>query len=134
MSIRDAPLAHVRVHEVMHTGILTTDSSTPLRVVARLMAEQRVHAVAITEPNHVRRPWGIVTTLEIAAAAASGEELTAGEAVAGEVVTVSSSESLDHAAQVMVQHGVSHVVVLDAASGHPVGILSTLDIAGAYGG
>ena len=34
----------------------------------------------------------------------------------------------------MVQHGVSHVVVLDAANGHPCGILSTLDIAAAYGG
>ena len=94
MSIPDAPLSHVRVHEAMHTGILTTDSSTPLRVVARLMAEQRVHAVAVTEPNHVRRPWGIITALDIAAAAASGEELTAGEAVTGEVVTVSASESL----------------------------------------
>jgi CBS domain-containing protein len=32
----------------------------------------------------------------------------------------------------MAEHGVSHLVVLEAADGHPVGIISTLDIASAY--
>jgi CBS domain-containing protein len=134
MSIRDSPLARVKVREAMHTGILTTDGSTPLRVVARLMADQRVHAVAVSEPGHVRRPWGIVTALDVAAAASSEAEPTAGDAVASEVVTVLASDSLEVAARVMVDQGVSHVVVIDPASGHPAGILSTLDIAAAYAG
>jgi CBS domain-containing protein len=134
MSISDAPLARVRVHEAMHTGILTTDASTPLRVVARLMAEQRVHAVAVSEPGHVRRPWAIVTALDVAAAAGGDEEMTAGEAATTEVITVLASDSLEQAARVMTEHRVSHVVVIDAISGHPAGILSTLDIAAAYAG
>ena len=72
MSIQETALAHLRVHDVMHTGILTTDPSTPLRVVARLMTEQRVHAVAVADPDYARRPWAIVTTLDVAAAAAGG--------------------------------------------------------------
>lgn len=132
MSIRDSPLAQIRVREVMHTGILTTDASTPLRIVARLMSEQRVHAVAVSDPGHARRPWGIVTALDVAAAAATDMELTAGQAAATEVVTVLASDSLERAAHVMVEHGVSHVVVIDAVSGHPAGILSALDIAAAY--
>ena len=32
----------------------------------------------------------------------------------------------------MSEHGVSHLVVLDAANGHPSGILSTLDVAALY--
>jgi CBS domain-containing protein len=132
MSIRDSPLARVRVHEVMHTGILTTDASTPLRIVARLMSEQRVHALAVSEPGHVRRPWGIVTALDVAAGATSETELTAGQAATTEVVTVLASDSLERAAHVMVEHGVSHVVVIDDASGHPARILSALDVAAAY--
>ena len=116
------------------TGILTTDSTTSLRVVARLMADQRVHAVAVSEPDHVRRPWGIVTALDVAAAAAVGTEVTAGEAALTEVVTITSEQTLQQAAELMNDHGVSHVVVIDAASGHPCGILSALDIAAAYGG
>jgi CBS domain-containing protein len=34
----------------------------------------------------------------------------------------------------MSEHGVSHLVVLDAANGHPIGILSTLDVAAVYAG
>jgi CBS domain-containing protein len=119
----------------MHTGILTTDPSTPLRVVARLMAEQRVHVVAVADPDHARRPWGVVSTLDIAAAAAEGADLTAGEAAYGkEIVTISSAEPLDSAAQTMAEHRVTHLIVVDAATGHPTGVLSTLDVAAAYGG
>jgi CBS domain-containing protein len=118
----------------MHTGILTTDATTPLRVVARLMSEQRVHALAVSEAGYVRRPWGIVTALDVAAAAASETELTAGQAATTEVVTVLASDSLERAAGVMVEHCVSHVVVIDGDSGHPAGILSALDVAAAYAG
>jgi CBS domain-containing protein len=133
MSIQESALAHVRVHDVMHTGILTTDPSTSLRVVARLMAEQRVHAVAVSDPDYARRPWAVVTTLDVAAAAAEGIDETAGEAAEGnEIVTVLSSERLDCAAQMMVKHKVAHLIVIDPTTGHPAGVLSSLDIAAAY--
>jgi CBS domain-containing protein len=32
----------------------------------------------------------------------------------------------------MAEHGVTHLVVLDAAGGNPIGVLSTLDIAAVY--
>ena len=134
MTISETPLAHAHVRDVMHTGILTTDPSTPLRVVARLMAEQRVHAVAVADPDHARRPWGIITDLDIAAAAAEDVDEAAGEARKHDVVTISSSDSLIWAAQQMIEHGVSHLVVVDPTTGHPAGILSALDVAAAYGG
>lgn len=34
MRIPETSLARVHVHDIMHTGILTTDPSTPLPVVA----------------------------------------------------------------------------------------------------
>lgn len=135
MTIQDPPLAHVRVSDVMHTGVLSTDPTTPLSVVARLMADQRVHAVAVADPDHVRRPFGFVTVAEIIAAVAAGiDDETAGQAAATEVVTVPDSERLDAAAQLMAEHGIDHLIVVDATTGHPAGILSGLDIAAAYAG
>lgn len=132
MTIPETPLARVHVQDVMHTGMLTTDPTTPLRVVARLMSEQRVHAVAVAD--HARRPWGIITDLEVAAAAAEDVDETAGEAAKHEVVTISATDSLSWAAQQMIEHGASHLVVVDPGTGHPIGIISTLDVAAAYAG
>lgn len=132
MTIKDPLLSHVSVSDVMHTGILSTDPTTPLRVVAQLMAAQRVHAVAVADPDHARRPLGFVTVAEIAAAAADDLDETAGQAAATEIVTVESSESVDMAARLMIEHSVDHLVVVDAKHGHPCGILSGLDVAAAY--
>ena len=134
MTISQTQLERVHVGDVMHTGMLTTDPSTPLRIVARLMAEQRVHAVAVADPDYARRPWGIVTDLDVAAAAADEADQTAGEAAKHELVTVSAGDPLSSAAQRMVEHCVSHLVVIDPATGHPTGIISTLDVAAAYAG
>jgi CBS domain-containing protein len=127
-------LDHVRVREAMHRGIISVDPATPLREVARLMAERRVHAIAVDGQPRASRPWGIISALEIAAAAATGSEPTAGEAAATEVLTVSADKRLDHAAQLMAEHELAHLIVLDPASGHPAGIISTLDVAAVYGG
>jgi CBS domain-containing protein len=51
-----------------------------------------------------------------------------------EPLAVSADERLPRAAQLMAEHGVSHLVVLDAESGQPIGVLSTIDIATVYAG
>jgi len=53
---------------------------------------------------------------------------------ANEPLAVSADERLHRAAQLMTEHGVSHLIVLDAAGGFPVGVLSTLDVASVYAG
>jgi CBS domain-containing protein len=124
-------LAHIRVRDCMHHGLLSCASDAPLGEVAALMAKHRVHAVALNAPDGLR-PVGFVSDLDIAAAAASGEPATALGAAASEPVTVSADESLQRAAQLMSEHGVSHLIVVDAASGYPAGVLSTLDVAAVY--
>jgi CBS domain-containing protein len=130
--IQDPTFARIRVAEAMHTGILTTDPTTPLRTVARLMAEQHVHAVAVADPDHAQRPFGFITVAEIAAAVAGDIQETAGQAAATEVVAIPVTAPLDEAARMMIEHGVDHLIVVDTASGHPLGILSGLDLAAAY--
>ena len=95
------------------------------------MARHHVHMVAITNEGG-RRPIGIVSDLDVVAGAASGEEPSALQAAATEPLTVSANDSLERAARLMTEHGVSHLVVLDGSSGYPIGVLSTLDIASIY--
>lgn len=132
MTISETALDRIRVRDVMHTGILTTDPGTSLRVVARLMSDQRVHAVAVSDPEYTRRPWGFVSTLDVAKAAAEESDPTAGEAAQANVLTVTGEQPLTSAAQLMADNGVTHLVVIDSATGHPSGVLSSLDVAAAY--
>jgi CBS domain-containing protein len=45
------------------------------------------------------------------------------------VVTVEAREPLERAAQLMVEHQLSHLLVLSAKA-QPIGVVSTLDVAG----
>lgn len=124
-------IVQFRVRDCMHPGVITCAPGDPLAHVATVMANHRVHSVVITN-GAGDRPIGVVSDLDVVTAAATGAECTAAEAAATEPVTVSSHESLLGAAQLMSEHGVSHLVVLDRASGYPVGVLSTLDVAAVY--
>jgi predicted transcriptional regulator len=134
MTMPRTPLDRVRVHDVMHTGLLMTDAVTPLTTVAHLMADQKVHSVAVADNGFAHRPLTMISTLDVAAAVAAGEELTAGQASRTEVITVRADQWLDEAAALMVENQVEHLLVIDPASGYAEGTLSTLDVAGAFGG
>ena len=112
----------------MHAGVMTCAPDDSIRSVAATMANYRVHAVVVTKPNGTR-PLGIVSDLDMVSAAAVGDaDITALQA-ATEPLTISADESLEGAAKAMSKHAVSHLVVVDAAGGYPLGVLSTLDIA-----
>jgi CBS domain-containing protein len=126
-------LPRVRVSDCMHAGILSCASDAPLAEVASIMSEHRVHAVAVVDRDG-GRPVAVVSDLDVVAAAASGAQASALQAAATEPLAVSARESLHRAAQLMAEHGVAHLVVLDAAGGYPIGVLSTLDVAAAFAG
>ena len=44
-------------------------------------------------------------------------------------LTIAAEDTLQHAAQLMSEHEVTHLVVVAGGSKQPVGVLSTLDIA-----
>ncbi|MBO0767820.1 MAG: CBS domain-containing protein [Solirubrobacterales bacterium] len=133
MTVVEPSLRRVHVKDVMHTGILTTDPQTPLRTVAAMMAERHIHAVGVSTPDHARRPMAFVSAQDVVAAAAQDKDMTAGRASDTEVVAIPTDARVDEAAQKMLDHGVSHLIVVESASGHPCGIISALDIVGAYG-
>jgi CBS domain-containing protein len=118
----------------MTAGVISCSPDTPLRAVARLMADHSVHAVYVfddgVEADETVELWGLVSDLDLVAAAMGPiDELTARESSVTPLVSVSSDERLGRAAQLMVENGVSHLAVTDPASGRPLGVLSTLDVA-----
>ena len=62
------------------------------------------------------------------------ESATAGGTAATPVVLVSPEDTLDHAADLMVENKTMHLIVVHSGSGPPIGVLSTLDLARVLGG
>jgi len=125
--------ATANVSDAMTAGLISCTSETSLRAVARLMTRHRVHAVYVFDYGHeddeTTQLWGLVSDLDIVAAARKIDERTAGESAVTPLVTVSSDDRLEWAAQLMAERGVSHLAVLDPRTRRPVGVLSTLDVA-----
>jgi CBS domain-containing protein len=125
----------IHVADVMHQGVLTCGRDESLARVAQLMADHRVHAIVVTdEPSAGPSLWGVVSDLDLVAAGSVRglEEQTAGAAAATPALTIAPDDTLQRATQVMVEHALTHLVVVEA--GRPVGVISTLDIAAAFAG
>lgn len=130
------PFDDATVVDAMRVGVVSCPGGTSLKEVARTMATYRIHSVLVTDIEG-NRPWGIVSDLHLAThAGADIDKVTARDVASRDVVTVAANDSLRFAAQQMAEHQTSHVVVVQPHSGHPVGVLSTLDLAGvlAWGG
>jgi CBS domain-containing protein len=120
---------HATVGDAMRPRVLTCDASEPLVDVVRRMADDHVHAIVVVRPG-TPVAWSVVSDRDILRCADRLEDLTAGDAPSSEPLTVVADQSLRDAAHAMAGRDTTHAVVLNAPGGRPVGMLSTLDIAG----
>jgi CBS domain-containing protein len=130
------PFEKAAVVDAMRVGVVSCPPETSLREVARIMATYRIHCVLVSDVEG-HEPWGVVSDLDIAAGAGGDiDKLTAREVASTEVVTIAADDTMLLAAQLMAERKAAHLVVVQPHSGHPVGVLSTLDLAGvlAWGG
>jgi CBS domain-containing protein len=128
-------LDHATVSDAAHPGIVSCDPDTSLTEVARLMATHHVHCVAVLAParDHSGQSvvWGIISDLDLLEAGlGKGAEPTARDLAGQTVISVEPTLPLADAAELMLSRRVSHMVVVEPHTLRPVGILSTLDIAG----
>jgi CBS domain-containing protein len=123
------------VADAMHPGILACPADTPLRIVAKIMANHRVHCVAVVgSPDAEGEPpvWGIVSDLDVVRRAVrTGFERTAGELALAPVVTVEANTPLPDAGELMIANDAQHLVVVAPESKRPIGVLSSLDLVAA---
>ena len=120
---------HATVRDVMSAPVIVCPAETPLTTVARTMATRHVHAVVVTDDDADPVAWRVVSDHAMAAAGAAAGERTVGDVAERPRGAAEGDWPLDRAARLMAQNGVTHLVVVDS-HGRPVGMLSTLDLAG----
>jgi CBS domain-containing protein len=118
---------HARVVDAMRVGVISCPPDTSMETVARIMASNHVHAVVVLAGD---APWGVVTDHDLLGVASAATDRLAGSCATSDPVMVSPSESLVAAVELMEKRGVTHLLVGDPQAGPPVGVLSSLDVAG----
>jgi CBS domain-containing protein len=117
---------HVR--DVMTRAPVTVEPQASVASVARLMRDPNIGAVLVTEEDHLR---GLVSDRDLVvralAEAADPEQTTVANACSDDLVTVSPDEDLDRAVELMREHSVRRLPVVEGDQ--PVGIVSLADMA-----
>jgi CBS domain-containing protein len=116
------------VREVMAGNPITVPASATVVDAARLMRDEDIGDVVVVEDDTVR---GILTDRDIVVRAVaeerSPESVTAGEVCTSGVVEVGPDDSIDRAGQLMREHAIRRLLVVE--DGSAVGIVSIGDLA-----
>jgi CBS domain-containing protein len=126
---------HATVADAMHPGILSCEADATLTEVARIMSTHHVHCIVVRgaaeDEAGESSVWGLISDFELVRAGIRPDAPdTAAELARRPVISVETTAALRDAAELMMTKGTGHIVAVNPQTGHPVGILSTLDVAG----
>ena len=117
------------VSELMTSAPVTVEPQTSVATVARMMRDEDIGAVLVTEGDRLR---GLVSDrdLVVRTLAEGGDpgRTTVAEACSDDLVTVGPDDDVHHAVELMREHSVRRMPVVDAEQ-HAVGIVSLGDLA-----
>jgi CBS domain-containing protein len=117
----------MHVRDGMTKVVLTVGPYHTLREAARLMAERRVGAAVVMDPDSPGP--GILTERDVLDAVGAGQDVDAervADHLTADIVFAAPGWSLEEAAVAMVRGGFRHLVVTDA--GEVAGLLSMRDV------
>jgi CBS domain-containing protein len=132
-----AALDEVTVDEAMSRRVVTGRPDWSLAAAGRKMAEEKIHCIVVA--GVVRRrgreelKWGILSDEDLVRFCAGGGDWSAGEAAGAQIVAVEPADTVHEAARLMSENRTAHLVVVEPATGEPVGVISTLDVARVIG-
>lgn len=122
-------MAHQQIQDIMTKQIHTVGKNVSLLDVARMMRDQRIGDVLVTDRDGTL--CGIVTDRDIVvradALAKPLDRTSVGEICTDKVVEITPNSSIDDAVKVMRDHAIRRVPVV--RDGHPVGIVTIGDLA-----
>ncbi|NUT30878.1 MAG: CBS domain-containing protein [Streptomyces sp.] len=117
-----------QVRDVMTADPVTVEPLTSVRAVARLMRDEDIGAVLVTEGEQL---CGLVSDrdLVVRAMAEGGDpaRTTVAQACSADLVTVGPDDDLDRTVRLMREHSVRRMPVVDRER-HAVGIVSLGDL------
>ena len=118
------------VADAMSPGIINCGPDTAIEAVAELMARHGVHAVAVGGIAAGHLVWGVIDSLDLVRALCQTPPPADASAIVRQpALAIEPEAPLGDAARLMVEHAVAHLIVV--AGERPIGVISTLDIAGA---
>ena len=117
----------MQVRDGMSTVVLTVGPGHTLRAAVRLMAERRIGAAVVMDPE--QSGPGILTERDLLDSIGQGQDPDVelvGDHLTSDVVFAAPDWSLEDAAAAMVRGGFRHLIVTD--EGEVAGILSVRDV------
>ncbi len=124
----------MKVGKICQRRAITVRAEAPLTVAAQLMREQHIGYLIVVSPGpsgDLARPVGVLTDRDIVVTVVAKETdpraLTAGDIMNMQPVTVSESDSIEDALQLMHRTGVRRLPVVGAAN-ELAGVLSLDDV------
>ncbi|HTH37863.1 MAG TPA: CBS domain-containing protein [Pyrinomonadaceae bacterium] len=122
----------MKVKEIMTQNPACCTADDNLQSVAKLMVDHDCGCIPVVEDTSGNKPIGIVTDRDICCrAVAEGKnplDLTAGDVMTGNVITVTPDMSVEECCNVMEDNQIRRVAVVDN-SGACCGIVAQADIA-----
>jgi len=119
-------LDNIRAEEVMSMGLITVKTVAPVAEAARTMIRENVSSLVVKDGQ----VEGIVTKSDVVtylAALATTTDYTVRDFMTANPITMSPSQSTFFAAELMSQHRISRIVVVDQT--RPIGIITLTDLA-----
>ncbi|MBX0286053.1 CBS domain-containing protein [Haloarcula salinisoli] len=116
------------VGSLMTSPVTTVPADTPAKDAAALMLEQGISSAVVVDEDD--KLVGILTSTDFVAIAAADESAGAfsvADHMTTEVVTTTAGASIQAVADLLIEHGIHHVPVVDETAG-VVGMVTTTDL------
>ena len=122
---RRRPIDKVASSRVMTRGLITLPPGAEVAEAARLMMDKGISSIPVVEDGEL---VGIVTTTDLLRAYEENMEgiFKTAELMTREVITANRNHTLSHLVELMVENGISRIVITDGAT--PVGIVTATDL------
>ncbi|MBC2904726.1 CBS domain-containing protein [Streptomyces cupreus] len=118
-----------RVRDIMTSSLVTVEPQASVTAVARLMRDEDVGVVLVTQDDHLRC---VVTDRDLVVRAcadgADPEQTTVMRASSEDLVTITPDDTIDRAVKLMREHSIRRLPVVEDDD-RPVGIVSLGDLA-----
>ena len=122
----------MNVREVMTADPACCTADTPLAEVAKMMVDCDCGAIPVVDSQDSKKPVGMITdrdiTIRTVAEGKNPLDLTASDAMTVNVMTVNPETSLEECCNLMEEHQIRRVVVVDN-KGACCGMIAQADIA-----
>ena len=120
------------VRAICNPNVATVPRGTDITAAAKLMRQEHVGDLIVTEiVDDVNKPVGILTdrdiVVEVVAKSINPVEVTVGDAMSGDILTINEDNSVGRALRFMSEAGVRRAPVV-SQSGDLVGVLALDDV------